>query len=313
MGTYAFAIPPPILHLFVLFQSAHLTFSFPPSFFSNKAAVAGVFSVVGLIGLVILVVLLTNAVRRHRAKQFDNELFAATREAAATAPNPIFLDDDDDSEERLKPSSYSQGYGGGGSIGYNGKTYPDGPSDSYNMSNMVPVAHSVPVGEIYDPYASRGLAGGVAGIGVARARSDKQNFHTNFPTNYAAALQEGGSPYPKFARGPNTEFGDSREQQQPYAQGSPPPQEHPALGRTKSSSTAGGHGSTPSLTQSYTQQPQYPLGQLSPPRSAATPGLVNPHTHKAEHSGGSDAAYGGFVDEADEEEEEEAPRVLKVC
>jgi hypothetical protein len=309
VGTYAFAIPPLTLHCFVLFQSAHPTFSFPSSFFSNKAAVAGVFSVVGLVGLVILIALVTNAIRRRRAKQFDNELFAATQEAAATAPNPNFLDDDDDSEQKLNGSS--PGYGGG----YNGETYSDGSHgpNSYNMSNIgrsvpvghsIPVGHSVPVGEIYDPYAS----GGAAGIGVARTRSTNQNFTTiGYPATF-----EGGSPYPKFIMGPNTSnktFGDFLGQQQQYPQQSPPPQEYATVGRTKSSSTAGGHHSTPSLTQ------------MSPPRSAAAPGLANPPpqvypSHKAEHSGGStmdDAAYGGFVIDGADEDREEAPRVLRVC
>jgi len=282
-------------------------------FFSNKAAVAGVFTIVGLIGVVILVFLLVNAIRRHRAKQFDNELFAATREAAAISANPNLLDDDDDDEakDRLKHNGFGPAYGGGVGNGYGGAYSSDGshgpygpPLEAFGMRDMV-THNSVPVGEIYDPYA----AGGAAGIGVARARSAKTNMTNSSPNIYAAALQSGGSPYPKFAIPPpkqeggagtpplgrgnstNAEFGGAYRQQ------------YPSLGRTNSDPT----GDPP--VSSLTRAPTYP----EPPQKT----LPNPHhAFPSQPSGstGDDAAYGGYIDEAFEEEEEEAPkRVLKVA
>ena len=207
--------------------------------------------------------------------------------------------------------------------------------------------HSTGVGEIYDPYA----AGGAAGIGVARARSARVNPGNAAYNPYAAALQEGGSPYPQFAMGPHDTYGaagaggpfgrgnmelgatiipSGQQQQQPYSQRSPPPQEYTNLGRSKSNSTAATHLSTPSQshTPNYSQpQPSYPVGQMSPPvrqmsppRSTPTPAVLpNPYTkehptHKVEPSGGSadDAAYGGYVVDDPDEEEEVPKRVLKV-
>ena len=40
-------------------------------FFSNKGAVAGVFTVVGLVALALIIALATNVIRRRRAKKFD--------------------------------------------------------------------------------------------------------------------------------------------------------------------------------------------------------------------------------------------------
>jgi len=197
------------------------------------------------------------------------------------------------------------------------------------------IGHSVPVGEIYDPYATGVAAGGAAGIGVARARSAKANLSNDNPNVYAAALQDGGSPYAKFAgpqatyasgavgagapfeRGPNTnntEFGVSRGQQYPHQ--SPPPQDYSMLGRTKSGSTAATHISSPSLSHSSSQSKQpYPVLQRSPSQSPSPP---NPHaqvfpSHRVQPSGSTvDDPYGGVVDD-DDEEVVEPKRVLKVA
>lgn len=295
-------------------------------FFSNKAAVAGVFTIVGLIGVAILVFILVNAIRRHRAKQFDDELYEATRAAAATTTNtnPNLLDDDDDGESktRLDHNGFGPAYGGGVGNGYGGTYSSDGshgayggpPMEAFGMRDMVP--HSVPVGEIYDPYA----AGGAAGIGIARARSARTDVPHSNPNIYAAALQAGGSPYPKFAIPPrqeggagaplgrgksyNPEFGDQRR----YRQES---QEYPILGRTKSDPTR-----DPQVSSSLTRTPTYP----QPPQDSAPSGLPNPHqvfpSPPAKSSGSinDDAAYGGYVDEMFEEEEQEVPRrVLKIA
>ncbi|KAF8162612.1 hypothetical protein B0H34DRAFT_286215 [Crassisporium funariophilum] len=187
-----------------------------PRFFQNTGAVAGVFSVVGLIALAVIIAFITNTIRRRRARKFDKELAAATMEAAS-APAPIFLDDDDDDERYKHGYGAGAGYGGGaggmggggsgrgvgraGSGGYSDVsshgTYGQPPMDSYGMREM---HHGggvgAGVGEIYDPYGGAGAAGvgaaGAAGIGVARARSQRDGGA------YAAALQDGGSPYPAF-------------------------------------------------------------------------------------------------------------------
>lgn len=277
--------------------------------------------------MVILVALFTNVIRRHRAKKFDKELFAATQEAAATAPARNILEDDDYDSD-VKPG-YGPGYGGGGN-GYNGKTYSEGSHGQYDRP-MDP--YNVPVRE-YDPNDPRDS--NAAGIGVFRARSANTKYSNVTPNIYAAALQDGESPYPNFALGPNAtygtgapfgrgpsnnpEFAASRGRQQQYPQQSPPPQENDVLGRSKSNSTAATHVPAPSLSHSpsYSQQQQqqpYPVRQMSPPRPTAAPGFPTPHaqvypSHQVQPSGESttsSAAYGGL-----DEEEEEKPRVLKV-
>lgn len=355
-------------------------------FFSNTSAVAGVFTIVGIIGLAVLVALLLCVVRRRRARNFDKELIAATREAAATAPNPVFLDDEEDGEDRFKQSGYSLGYGSGGGSGYNAEniapsrysdnshgTFGQPPMEAFSMRDLG--SHGIGVGEIYDP----SLAGGAAGIGVARARSmrlDPANANIN---PYAAALQEGGSPYPKFAIGPHDMYAggagapplgrgtntnmdpmEAHGQQQQYQQGSPP-QEYANLGRNKSNSTNTTHtqlypasiSSPPSQSHapSYPQQ-AHPVRQMSPSQGSHAPSsfpagpasltLPNPHSAEPSRADAGDA-YGGYVvdsptaaneqpqangakymanpfdsghegeDGRDEEEEMEAPRVLKVA
>lgn len=173
------------------------------------------FSVVGLIVLAIAIALITNGIRRRRARKFDRELAAATLEAAS-APKPIFLDDEDD---EYGPGAARGGYGGGsggGDMGYGGQ-YSDASShgtyaqpamsagshgESYGMremssgQSMGSAMHNVGPGDIFDPYAV-GAAGaaGAAGIGVARARSGR----VAGDGGYAAALQEGSAPYAAFA------------------------------------------------------------------------------------------------------------------
>jgi len=181
--------------------------------------------------------------------------------------------------------------------------------EAFGMRDMV--THSVPVGEIYDPYA----AGGAAGIGVARARSAKTHVPVPTPNIYAAALQTGGSPYPKFASPPkqegavlgrgnstNAEFGAQRHYSRQQSR------EYPTLGRTKSDST-----SDPQVASSLTRTPTYPQPQNTLPASLPNPYHAFP-SHKVQSSASTadDAAYGGYVDEGDEEEE--APRrVLKIA
>lgn len=160
-------------------------------FFSNKGAVAGVFTVVGLIALVVLIALITNAIRRRRAKKFDDEIAAAARDAANTQiPNFAYVDDDDD----YRPGPYSGVTNGAKYSDTSHGTYAQTPMavpESYGMRELSP--HGPNPGEYFDPRATDpSIASGAAGIGVARARSMRDG-------GYAAGLAEGASPYAAFA------------------------------------------------------------------------------------------------------------------
>ncbi|KIM49907.1 hypothetical protein M413DRAFT_22017 [Hebeloma cylindrosporum] len=172
-------------------------------FFSNTGAVAGVFSVVGLVGLALVIALITNGIRRRRARKFDKELAAATLEAAS-APKPVFLDDDDDDPYRNGSGAGRMGYNNAGGYGAGGGfsdasshgTFTQPPmsvnshgGEAYGMREM----GGVGPGEIYEPYGGGAAAAGAAGIGVARARSMRSDG------GYAAGLQDGAAPYAAFA------------------------------------------------------------------------------------------------------------------
>lgn len=145
---------------------------------------------------------ITATLRRRRAKRFDAEIDAAAAEAA-TAPVPVFLDDEDDNYG----PGYARGYGEAGSAyggvgGYSDVsshgTYgqPAMSQESYPMSERPPAGPGP--GGIFDHSAAygagaAGLGAGAAGIGVARARSTRDG------AGYAAALSDGSSPYPAFA------------------------------------------------------------------------------------------------------------------
>lgn len=208
------------------------------------------------------------------------------------------------------------GGGGGGGGGYSDGshgTYGQPPMEAYNMRDLG--GHGPAVGEIYDPYT----AGGAAGIGVARARSMRVDPANANPNTYAAALQEGGAPYPKFAIGPHETYGmrspnnmeaagmishGQQYQQAPL----PPSQPYPTLGRNKSGSTAVTHSSqlqAPSYhshNQPYSTPP--PQAMHSPPPPSTYPAnFPHPQSYAqamAEPSGGDDGddAYGGYVVES---------------
>jgi len=165
----------------------------PKSFLQNTGAVAGTFTVVGIIVIAIVIAIITAVLRRRRARRFDREIAEAAAEAA-TAPVPVFLDDEDD--------NYGPGYGAGGYGANAGGGYSDVSShgtygqpamsqESYGMSERPGPGP----GGVFDHNAmyGAGAAAGAAGIGVARARSTRDGG------GYAAALNEGGSPYPAFA------------------------------------------------------------------------------------------------------------------
>ena len=144
------------------------------SFFDNKGAVAGVFTVVGLVGLVIFIAIATNVVRRRRAKRFDDEVAAAAAEASASPRYPF--DDYDDNR--------NGGYGGT-------SAYSD--PESHGTLNQAPLTHS---GESYNMsefnsgYPSYGNIGaavgaGAAGIGASRSLSRRENTGNNNIQTYA--------------------------------------------------------------------------------------------------------------------------------
>lgn len=202
-------------------------------FFANKGAVAGVFSVVGLIGLVFIIALITNAIRRRRAKKFDKEIAEAAAvpapvflddddrdpynlrtpahhyDYAATGGAGAGYDDD---------GADGRGFGQYSEVSSHG-TYSQPPmnhsqqghGETYGMRELgrgpSPGPTTPGVGDLYNPYPNTptmgqynpdtglGAAAGAAGIGVARARStrDQNGF------GYANALQDGASPYAAFA------------------------------------------------------------------------------------------------------------------
>ncbi|KAJ3733651.1 hypothetical protein DFJ43DRAFT_220919 [Lentinula guzmanii] len=89
------------------------------SFWSNKGAVAGTFTVVSLVSVAILILAITFMIRRRRARRLDREHEAAAADAAkATAP--AFLDDDHD-----RPI-YSYDYLSAGDMGGNYGLYEGG-------------------------------------------------------------------------------------------------------------------------------------------------------------------------------------------
>lgn len=137
------------------------------SFFHNKGAVAGVFTVVGLVALVLVVALATNAVRRRRAKKFDEEVAAAAAEASKT-PHYPFDDYDDDLSGSLSQPPLAP-LGGVGGESYNMSEYP-GPT-GYGHSYNTGVA---------------AMGAGAAGVGVNRAISRRDNTagYQDYNTGY---------------------------------------------------------------------------------------------------------------------------------
>ena len=297
MRTYPFHHSSPSAHtpLRSILIWSLLNFFFSSSFFQNKGAVAGVFSVVGLIGLVLLIALITNVIRRRRERKFDKELYIATQEAAATAPKINFLDDEDDEPKRNGYSDASHG------------TYGQPPMQAYSMRHMG--GHV----DEYDP--------GAAGIGLPRGGYPLDDGRPLYPQ--FAMPRDAMAPYDSYADGPfgrgNMALSSAAAAGLPYSR-SPPPRDPTNLGRSKSGSTIATHPShpsnpsTPSHTSHYPQP--YSVGQ-----TVAPPSLPNPYTE--EHptpprkepvvESADDAAYGGLGYVEDDDVEEEAPkRVLKV-
>lgn len=139
------------------------------SFFSNKGAVAGVFTVVGLIGLVLLIVVATNVIRRRRAKKFDDEVAAAAAEANATAPRYPFDDYDD-------PAT------GGGAYAMSSK-YSD--PESHGTLNQQPMSHEAygmsEYNNQFNPSYGNIAAGVVgSGAGVSMAHRNVGNGANEF-------------------------------------------------------------------------------------------------------------------------------------
>jgi len=209
-----------------------------------------------------------------KPKKFDKELFLATQEAAATAPNVNFLDDEDDEPKHNGYSDMSHG----------------------TMEGFI---RGHPVGEIYPPYAGNG-----AGIG-AHARGNER-VHGNAHYDPYAALQ-GGSAYPPFVLSPGDTYGGPPRGNE---HGAAIPQ-YPDLGRSRSTSTADNQPSSPPHTSNYTQQPYpvdvKPIPNLPNPYTEQSTRKVEPPADAAD----DDAAYGGYVE--DDVEEEVPKRVLKIA
>ncbi|KAF9470105.1 hypothetical protein BDN70DRAFT_940062, partial [Pholiota conissans] len=132
-------------------------------------AVAGVFTVAELIVVALVIALITNGIRLHRARRFDRKLAAATLETAS-APQSVFLDDEDD---ECGPGARG-GYGGSGS-GDDWTYLATGRTRSLRRASAHTASRMVAPGMVLDPYAvaAAGEAAGAAGIGMARARSEK--------------------------------------------------------------------------------------------------------------------------------------------
>lgn len=265
------------------------------SFFQNKAAVAGIFSVVGLAGVVLLIALITTAVRRRQAKKFDKETEDAAAAAAATAHAPAFLDDDPADEyphpggslgfQRRPSGTYNQGGGNGydpasgypGSMQYSDVsshgTYAQPPMttsshshhghDMYGMRELGNGHSVIPrPGELYNPFDAApppAGQGGNAGVGVARSRSVPD------PAAFASGLSEGGAPYAAFAHP-----GYFQQQSPAVPFQSQPP--YPYAGHATPSPTQGnGHNMTGSLRNSATFPQQQPGMSLNHDEYASPP------------------------------------------
>jgi len=163
------------------------------SFFQNKGEVAGVFAAVGVVAAIILIALITQAIRRRRAKRFDDEVADAAAEAAAQAHAPDFTDDDygypEDRTKELGPYSDTASHG----------TFtqpPMQPGESYNMAELPHFdPYAVASGAPGEPYAAAGAAGdpysaaGAAGIGAAGLNRARSTGPGNMPTPYNAFAQ----------------------------------------------------------------------------------------------------------------------------
>ncbi|EPQ50721.1 hypothetical protein GLOTRDRAFT_133823 [Gloeophyllum trabeum ATCC 11539] len=164
------------------------------SFFSNKGAVAGVFTVVGLFVAALLFFLITTYIRKRRARRFDDEVDEAAREAAATAytANPYLDDDDDDFAMRNAAAKYEPTP----TVTSHG-TYAQPPmgAESYGMREIHPSQMPMTMGQQagpppvpYDPSTY-----GMAGVGVQRARSRRDGPDASAPEQ---------TPYNRFASPP---------------------------------------------------------------------------------------------------------------
>lgn len=155
-------------------------------FFRNKGEVAGVFAAVGVIAAIILVALITQAIRRRRAKQFDDEVADAAAEAAAQAHAPDFTDDD-----YGYPEDHTKAYGPYSDTASHG-TFSQPPmqaGESYNMAELPHFDPYAAAGAAGDPYSAAGAAG-IGATGLNRARSVGQaNATASTPFNAFAAPQ----------------------------------------------------------------------------------------------------------------------------
>ncbi|KAJ3713307.1 hypothetical protein C8R42DRAFT_684767 [Lentinula raphanica] len=154
------------------------------SFWSNKGAVAGTFTVVGIVIVAILIWVITFLLRRRRAKILDRENEAAAAEAA-NATAPVFLDDDHDQGPVYNHSGEYGGYEGGG--GFTG-TLPS--ASSHGTFNMPPMslqsAENYPMAEFGSslyPGASPYPTTAFMGVAQTPQPQPKSYFDYTYPTN----------------------------------------------------------------------------------------------------------------------------------
>lgn len=195
---------------------------------------AGVFTVAGLVVVVFVIALATNAVRRRRARKFDEDVAAAAADAAKAPRYPFDEFDEQTAGYAAGPYSDQESHG----------TYAQPPLsyDSYAMNDL--------------PGPGYGAAGAGAGVGVARQRSRKDSGGTDvtagiagFASNTAAVMRNtpaapygaySGPPLPEV-RGfrpdvidPNMAAGGAayhaRRPSDPHTHGNP----NPAVGRRPS-------------------------------------------------------------------------------
>ncbi|KAG6899506.1 hypothetical protein C0993_009614 [Termitomyces sp. T159_Od127] len=317
------------------------------TFFENKGAVAGVFTVVGLIVAALFIILVFTVIRRRRARQFDREVEAAAAEAAA-APAPHFLDDDDEDPYRHpadQPAAYVD-HPQYSDISSHG-TYSQpalGSQEAYGMRDLGPAP-----AELYNnPYVTGGAAG-AAGVGVARARS------TRDPGAFASGFQDGATPYPAFAgpaafqsgaygngggydsldtgvgvgigagmqRGmslnhhPNVDYA-TNDQEQQYSQGLHPGQyvqqsdlvRNPSqvtYSTTHASSTLASSPASPPLSK---EQSPYAANYASAPVQEVDEGAYGGYTDDLE---GARHMQEGRHSYQHDDEDEGRPKILKVC
>jgi hypothetical protein len=299
--------------------------------------------VVGIIAVVLVVILITTCIRRRRRKQFDRDVDEAAREAAGTQP-PVFLDDPDTYHNTPAFTGYSDP--NSQYTGYSDTTHgtfaqppmmDQYQGESYGM-------HNLPVQQPYDTYA--GIGAGAAGVGIARARSQRAPDGDNGMAGFGAGGFHPGhgeqtSPYPAFvAPDSNGHYPSHFPSDSHYPSNSTAPYpafvapDHGNLNRQKSQGMSDTATTAAASTQhSYADryQPGYKGEAQLPPATDASaqysekaPSLYEEDAYGgySSHGHGSGGAPGDHTNQedyvgspslADSDNEDDTPRVLKIA